>query len=109
MKRRFLLFCQAGAPFLLIAGIACSFVPWGGPGELHGEGFPVPSVIWDHANRYAEDPTIPDSEFLDFPNPLALILNPLLFLLSGLLVYLTLELIAKLFRRKGASGFQRHR
>lgn len=54
-------------------------------------------MMWDHANRYDDDPSIPDSKFIDFPNPLALLLNPLLFVLGGFFAQLIIELAIRLW------------
>jgi hypothetical protein len=57
-------------------GIGMSHIPWGEPSGFHGTGFPVFVVAWDRS------PT--NGQFIDFPNPLGFVLNPLLIFLTGL-------------------------
>jgi hypothetical protein len=53
----------------IILGLLCSFIPWGDNSSFHGVGFPFAYVYWDKGQN--------SGQFVDFPNPLAFILNPL--------------------------------
>lgn len=72
----------------VLAGLWLSNVRWGDPDGFHGIGLPVAGVLWDHH---------PDGgRRVDFPNPYAYVLNPLLIFLSGVPFIL---LIRKLSRK----------
>jgi len=86
VKSRLKIFLTFIAPILLIAGFLCTFIKWGNPTGFHGTGFPFASVYWDKANNYSGKSHLPDTVFIDFPNPFAFILNPIAFLIVGLLI-----------------------
>ena len=79
----------------LILGIAASFIPWGSPSTLHGKGFPVFIIAWDRS------PT--SGQFLDYPNPLGYVLDPLLVFLAGIMVRLLVRLVSFLRHRSSSS------
>lgn len=59
-------------PCASLIGICLSFIKWGdhtGAHGLYGQGFPIPSVLWDNPPRY-------EGRFVDYINPLALIEKP---------------------------------
>jgi hypothetical protein len=66
-------------PASVVIGAVCCHIPWGSPGRLHGKGLPIPAVIWDRPTGSAQ--------FLDYPNPWAYLLNPLILLIAGLICY----------------------
>jgi hypothetical protein len=66
--------------FVLVAsGVAASRIPWGREDGFHGTGFPVFTQAWDRSKD--------TGLFQDYPNPLGYILNPLLFVVVGLLTF----------------------
>lgn len=65
----------------VLASIPLEFVSWGDPGRIHGQGFPLPTVIWDRQD--GSGPTV------DFLNPLAFVLNPLLIFVVGTILILS--------------------
>ncbi|MCE9584099.1 MAG: hypothetical protein K8T20_16570 [Planctomycetes bacterium] len=89
-RRRVALF-GAWAFVSVVAGIAASNIPWGNPAALHGVGFPVAAVIWDKP---------PDKAvFIDYPNPLAYVINPLALFVAGLLLYAAFRLFRMAWQR----------
>jgi hypothetical protein len=66
-----------------LLGVVGCFVPWGKPTGFHGTGIPIPAVMWDLRN----------GEFIDYPNPLALIENPLIGVLVGFVVWVSVKFI----------------
>lgn len=72
-------------------GFVASFIPWGRKDGFHGKGFPFFTEAWD------KDPVT--GQFLDYPSPYSVILNPLLFALVGLLTAYLARLCLRLFRR----------
>ncbi|MEA3213536.1 MAG: hypothetical protein QOE70_6593 [Chthoniobacter sp.] len=60
----------------LFLGIGASFIPWGSPSTFHGTGFPVFVVAWEQSPS--------SGQFLDYPNPLGFVLNPVLIFLGGM-------------------------
>ena len=99
MKGRILRFIRYVCPVLLILGFPCSFIKWGAPDGLHGEGIPIPSVIWDKGSNYRSDTSPNDQQFLDFPNPLAIVLNPIVIAIIPLIIYIIIELLVFITRR----------
>lgn len=69
----------AGILVLAASGVAASFIPWGQEDGFHGTGFPFFIVAWDRSKD--------TGLFLDYPNPLGYILNPLLFVVVELLAF----------------------
>ncbi|WP_050028198.1 hypothetical protein [Verrucomicrobium sp. BvORR034] len=69
----------AGILVLAASGVAASHIPWGKEDAFHGTGFPVFTVAWDRSKDTAL--------FLDYPNPLGYILNPLLFVVVGFFIF----------------------
>jgi hypothetical protein len=64
----------------IIVGGFLSFIKWGdhsGKHGLYGQGLPIPSVLWDNPPRHG-------GSFVDYPNPLAHLLNPLIVYFIGL-------------------------
>ena len=79
-------------PYLLsglIAGVIGLAIPWGNPDGFHGTGIPFASVYWDK----------PHGTMIDYPNPLAFILNPALGGIVGFCVWLVIK-----FARKARNG-----
>ena len=72
-----------------VAGLVGSFIPWGAPERLHGVGLPVAAVLWD----------APNGTMIDYPNPLAYILNPVLGLLCGCLIFGFARLVVAIIRK----------
>lgn len=64
---------------LAASGVASSFIPWGKKDAFHGTGFPVFTAAWDRSKE--------TGPLQDYPNPLGYILNPLLFVVVGMLIY----------------------
>lgn len=82
--------------FSIGAGFILSFIPWGKPDQLHGEGVPFPVVIW--AKDKGSD------IFLDYVAPHSLLLNmAAVLILLPLLTFLFL-IIRKLVRRKSKTA-----
>ena len=81
-----------GAWFLLSVGLSFigNTIPWGREDGFHGTGLPIANVIWDRP---------PDRDrLIDYPNPLALILNPVLIFVAGLPLWLVGWLAWRLLR-----------
>lgn len=74
---RFLPFLVAG----FLAGFVGCFIPWGAADRLHGTGFPIAVVLWD----------VKGGAMIDYPNPLAYLLNPALGVAFSGLVYVLLR------------------
>ena len=97
--------CKRGRIFILLmifsalAGAGGSFVPWGKEDGFHGQGVPIPSVYWDRASLYYADVTEENDYFIDFPNPLAFVLNPLVIFLFCTFAWGLVELVLFLVRR----------
>jgi hypothetical protein len=85
--------------FSLTAGLLGLSVPWGDPQGFHGEGLPIPGVIWDRASNYYQGYQPDSDHFIDFPNPYAIILNPLAFLVVCLVLWGLTELALLLVRK----------
>ena len=96
MKRKRSLIALSIAAALI--GIVSTFIPWGDPDGFHGQGFPVASVMWDKASNYYEHPA-PSDGHIDFPNPLAIILNPIIYWILFLTLWGMIEGILFLIRR----------
>ena len=63
----------------VVLGVSGLFVPWRtASGSDYGAGSPIPWVIWER---------IESGSYIDFPNPLALVLNPIAVYLVGLIVW----------------------
>jgi hypothetical protein len=60
-----------------LAGIAGSFIPWGSPDRLHGVGIPIATALWD----------APSGTVIDYPNPWAYIINPVLVSLAACFIF----------------------
>jgi hypothetical protein len=73
LRLRTLLLIWAFLSFVL--GFGATQIPWGEPGGFHGTGIPFAQVYWDYTGD-AERP-------VDYPNPLAPILNIAAFLIVG--------------------------
>ena len=69
-----------------LVGFGGSFIPWGAPERLHGVGLPIAAVLWD----------APNGVMIDYLNPMAYLLNPLI----GSLIGGCLFGVSALFRRK---------
>lgn len=82
-----------------VLGAVGSSIPWGRSDGLHGTGFPVPSVLWDKANRYPDSRNAPPDQFLDFPNPLGAFENMLLFFLVLTALWGMIVGVRRLIRR----------
>ena len=73
-----------------ILGSIGSFIEWGEPSGFHGEGFPLPIIVWDR---------LPGREGLfDFPNPLGYIENPALIFVTGIVAWLLYRALCFTFR-----------
>jgi len=81
-----------------VAGLICTFIPWGREDRFHGQGFPFAAVMWDKPEGR--------SIFIDYPNPLAFLLNPLAFCLSGAVIGVTWWLIGRIAKRKNRGSIQ---
>ena len=68
--------------FGALVGFCGCFIPWGAENRLHGIGLPVAVVLWD----------VKDGSLIDYPNPLAYVINPVLGLLVSGLIYGILSL-----------------
>jgi hypothetical protein len=69
-------------------GIGGLFVPWHTASGLHrGSGSPVPMVIWERMGN---------GSYIDFPNPLAFLINPLAVFALGSVCWLIALFIRKL-------------
>ena len=79
-----------------VGGVICTFIPWGKPDAFHGRGLPFAGVMWDRPKGY--------DVFVDFPDPLAVILNPLAFCLMGSILSGCVWLIRRMNRRKSSSN-----
>jgi hypothetical protein len=66
-------------PAAIVLGWVGCAIPWGEPDGFHGTGIPFAIVLWD-------EPKGSDC-FLDRPNPLAIIENPPLVYLVGILIW----------------------
>jgi hypothetical protein len=78
-------------PVSLFLGWTLSFVKWGdhtGAHGLYGRGIPFPSVLWDN-------PPQNGGRFVDYPVPLAFILNPLVIYAVFFLAFLIVWTIGK--------------
>jgi hypothetical protein len=71
-----------------LVGVILSYVPWGDPKGIHGQGFPFPTVFWDRSSI--------TGRFVDFVSPWGLALNPLAVTVLGLGSY---GIIRMTFRR----------
>ena len=72
-------------------GVGTSFIPWGTPTTFHGSGMPMFVVAWDRS---------PDTgQFIDFPNALGFVINPLLIFTAGFLLWCVCWLGYVLLRR----------
>jgi uncharacterized membrane protein len=61
----------------LMLGAIGSFIPWRTrTGFHHGTGVPIPLVIWERDDTR--------HEYLDFPNPLGVVENPVFIFLLGI-------------------------
>ena len=74
----------------MLGWLGCA-VPWGSPTGFHGTGLPLPGVMWDKPKGY--------DHFIDYPNPLCVIENPLFFYLIGITVWGVYRGIRFLFTR----------
>jgi hypothetical protein len=91
-KRHGLALFGAWVVLALISGIAMSNIPWGKPEGIHGVGYPVAGVIWDKPAG--------KTVFVDYPNPLAYVINPLAVFVAGLMFYGEFRLARALLKRK---------
>ncbi len=95
---------RRGVPFAAIAvtilSIVTSNIPWGSKDGFHGSGFPISGVMWDRADRYSSG--APADQFLDFPNPYAIIMNPLLFLILLSELWAAVELVLYVWIRNSS-------
>jgi hypothetical protein len=66
-------------PASMISGWIECMIPWGKSTGFHGTGMPIPMVLWDKPNGR--------QDFLAYPNPLAVVENPLLVFLVGILFW----------------------
>ncbi len=77
-KHRFLAWGCLWSVICAGLGFAACWLPWGEPDRLHGQGFPVPIVMWDKP---------PGSDhFIDYVGFAGVILNPVCFLVAGWLL-----------------------
>ena len=97
IKRRHIL--AAVVLFSLIGGPVGSSIRWGPEDSFHGQGFPVPTVLWDRASIYYDHVTQEDDYFIPFCNPLAVFLNPLAVFLTAMSVWGVVEVGLFLARR----------
>jgi hypothetical protein len=97
-SRKIILICIS--IFSVVWGFIVCFIPWGPDNGLHGQGFPVPSLLWDNASRYA--PLAPGEidRFIDFPNPLAVIENPIVYFVFLILLWGFIEGIVWLIKKR---------
>ena len=72
-----------------LAGFAGSFIPWGSPERLHGIGMPLATVLWE----------APNGTLIDYPNPSAYIINPVLLSLLGCAIFGCVCFASKMIRR----------
>jgi hypothetical protein len=72
---------RLGLWFLIsvVLGVIACTIPWGPPDRFHGTGFPIPVVMWDKPPGR--------DHLIDYPNIFAIVLNPLLFFIVGLLLW----------------------
>ena len=76
-------FALSSFPITLLIGVILTFIKWGdqtGGHGLYGQGIPIPAVFWDNPPQY-------NGRFVDYPNPLAIILNPLVIYGLGILIF----------------------
>ena len=89
-----------------VLGVVGTSIPWGTDDGLHGQGVPIPLVLWDRVSYYQTLKPGEQDYFIDFPNPLAYIENPLVLFVALLFVWAIIEGILWLFgirkRRKKA-------
>jgi uncharacterized membrane protein len=76
----------------LILGVAGSFIPWRTHTGFHyGTGTPIPWIIWERDDTR--------HQYLDFPNPLGVVENPVFIFLLGLCAWGVVCAFRALFRR----------
>ena len=92
MMNRFKAFAVVVFPLAGVAGFLCSFIKWGNVSGFHGEGFPVPTVMWDNAYRYPGHSHLPEDHMIDFPNSFGIPLNILVFLIAGVVLFFIAEM-----------------
>jgi len=73
------------------SGTATSFIPWGSPSSFHGTGFPIFVVAWDRSPH--------SGQFIDYPNPLGFVINPMLIFVAGIVAWLAFRTAAYACRR----------
>lgn len=83
----------------VVVGVAASFIPWDGEDGSHGMGFPISSVVFVKASHHYGDVAEENDYFIDFPNPLAYILNSLACLLFLSIVWGIVEAVFLFVRR----------
>lgn len=76
---------------LVASGVAASRISWGREDGFHGTGFPVFTQAWDRSKD--------TGLFQDYPNPLGYVLNPLLFVVVGLLSFYAARWGSRLLKR----------
>lgn len=75
----------------IMLGIALSFIRWGSLNAFHGQGFPIPVVLWDRSPV--------TGEFIPYESYLGFLLNPLLVFVVGLACWAHYILVRALWKR----------
>ena len=79
-------------PLSLLLGFGFTQIPWGDPEGFHGTGVPFASVYWD----YVDGATQP----IDYPNPIAPLLNAAAFFIIGSIAIGSVWWISSLLRER---------
>ena len=80
-------------PFIAIgtlAGMVGSCVPWGNPTRFYGAGMPIPTVCFE----------VRPDRIIDYPNPVAYLINPLIGLGAGIATFLLARYIIRKLKTK---------
>jgi len=73
--KRIKIYTLWGIPTCILVTLGLSKVKWGNPNEVHGEGYPISSVMWEKASEYYPDTSAEDDHFIDFFNPYSDLFN----------------------------------
>ncbi|MBI3270561.1 MAG: hypothetical protein HYZ53_16255 [Planctomycetes bacterium] len=79
--------CGALAAVSAVLGVCTTQLEWGSPDGFHGTGLPFAGVYWDKPPG--------KDHFLDYPNPLAYVLNPIAFFFLGLALWGCVRLVRR--------------
>ena len=80
-----------------VLGVVGTSIPWGTDDGLHGQGVPIPLVLWDRVSYYHSLKPGEQDYFIDFPNPPAYIENPLVIFVALLFIWAIIEGILWIF------------